>query len=333
MEEVILITGGSGFIGTNLVELLISKGYENIINIDKSPPLKKSHSVYWREGNIMDEEKFHSILITAAPGIVIHLAARTDTLSSRLEDYNENTTGTQKVINAIKKVPSVKHFINTSTQYVYKSLENPIQLKDDDYKPHTTYGYSKVLGEEYTRKGELQCAWTIVRPANIWGPWHMRYPLELWRIIDKGMYLHPGSKEVIRTYGYVKNIAHQIVGIIEAPLETVDKKTYYLGDLPIDSYLWLNELSEQLTGKNVKRLPTIIFKSMARAGDVLRKFKIPFPLYSERYHNMVEDYVAPTNVTIESFGVQEFDLTKNVAETIGWVKGEGKSFFDYWRNK
>ena len=326
----ILITGASGFIGTNLVELLIAKKYDNIVNLDKAPPLKEAHRPYWVEGNIMDEEKMKALFAEKQPDVVIHLAARTDTLSDDINDYAENTVGTQNVLNAIKATPSVKHAIITSTQYVYKSLAAPFQDKDDSYVPHTIYGQSKVLTEQYTRNANLNCAWTIVRPANIWGPWHMRYPLELWRIIDKGMYIHPGKKEVIRTYGYVKNIAHQIVAIMEADLKSVDKKTYYLGDMPIDSYVWLNELSQQLTGKKVKRFPMLFFQSLSLTGDILNKFKLRFPLYSERFHNMIEDYYAPTNITIDQFGLSNPDLKANVKESIDWVKGEGKQFFNYW---
>lgn len=329
----IAITGGSGFIGTNLIDLLISKGYNDIINIDKANPYKLLHQDFWVEGNIMDLNKIQEILTTFNPEVLIHLAARTDTLSSNIEDYAENTTGTQNVINAVKNVASIKRLIITSTQYVYKSLEKPFPDKDNEYKPHTTYGESKVRTEELTRHADLNCSWTIVRPANIWGPWHMRYPIELWKMIDKGMYIHPGKKEVIRTYGYVKNIAHQLLSIMEAPLEAVDKKTYYLGDLPIDSYVWLNEVALQLTKKKVRRFPVLFFKSLSLIGDVLKKFKIPFPLYKERYRNMVEDYAAPTAITVKRFGVSESDLKKNVEETINWIKGEGKDFFAYWKDK
>ncbi|MEJ5961333.1 NAD-dependent epimerase/dehydratase family protein [Pedobacter immunditicola] len=329
----ILITGGSGFIGTNLIDLLLSKGYNNIVNLDKGSPVKKSHSDYWVNENIMNLEGMTKIFEKCQPEVVIHLAARTDTLSNNLYDYEENTIGTENVLNAIKKTPSVKHSIITSTQYVYKSTEKPFQLKDDDYIPHTTYGQSKVLTEQYTRSANLNCAWTIVRPANVWGPWHMRYPMELWRIIDKGLYFHPGSGKVIRTYGYVKNIVYQILQIMEADPLRINQKTYTLGDLPIDSYQWLNELSIQLTGKRVKRLPILIFKSLSLTGDVLRRFRFPFPLYSERFHNMIEDYYAPTNITISEFGVSHPDLKDNVKESIEWVKGEGAVYFDYWKNR
>ncbi len=329
---VILITGGSGFIGTNLIDTLLLKGY-TVVNFDKSMPLKKAQTSLWVKGNIMNLLDLQTAFTNYKPNVVIHLAARTDTLSNNIEDYKENTLGSKNVLDVINQNSSVKHAVITSTQYVYKSLGNPFQLYDDDYKAHTVYGQSKVITEQYTREANLNCAWTIIRPTNIWGPWHMRYPLELWKIIDKGFYIHPGKKEVIRTYGYVKNIVYQIVGIIESDLSKVDKKTYYLGDLPIDSYIWLNELSLQFIGKKVKRFPILFFQSLAFIGDVLRKFKVPFPLYAERFHNMVENYYAPTNIAINEFGLSHPNLKENIKESIEWVKTEGLEFFDYWKNK
>ena len=219
------------------------------------------------------------------------------------------------------------------TQYVYKDKVTPFGLTDDSYAPHTVYGISKKMDEEYIRKSGMKCKWTIFRPCNVWGPWHMRYPNELWKFIAKGMYVHPSKKPVIRTYAYVKNLVRQLDAIMNAPDELSDKKTYYLGDMPIDSYVWLNALSKEITGKNIKRVPKFFFGAGALVGDFLRFFGINFPLYSMRYRNMIEDFYAPSNVTIALFGAFSQSYEQNVKETIDWLRGEGKGYFEYWRNR
>lgn len=328
---IILITGGSGFIGTNMIELLEEKGIQSIINYDKNRPTKPNQEKYWVQGNIMDEVYFDAVLAKHKVDTVIHFAARTDTLSDNLEDYKENHEGTQHILNVLQKYSKIKRLIVASTQYVYKSSESYMPLNNKDFKPHTVYGQSKVLTEQYLHSADLKCIWTIVRPTNIWGPWHMRYPTELWKIIDQGIYFHPVSHPVIRTYGYVKNVVHQVFQMLVADVELVDKKTYYIGDLSIDSYSWINEFSLQLNGNKVKRLPTFVFSLAAKSGDVLRKFKIPFPLYTKRFQNMVEDYPAPTEPTIELFGQAEASLQLNVEETVNWLKTDGKNYFEYWK--
>ena len=67
----LLITGGSGFIGTNLIDILKSK-YDTIINIDKNRPNKESHFCYWRECDILDYEKLSKIISDFQPKYIIH---------------------------------------------------------------------------------------------------------------------------------------------------------------------------------------------------------------------------------------------------------------------
>lgn len=329
-DDFILITGASGFIGTNLIELFEEKGY-SFVNYDKADATKKDQHLYWHEGNIMDKEALAAAFDKYRPTIVIHLAARTDTLSDKLEDYIENTEGTENVVNEIMKHDYIKHALFASTQYVYKDKTIPFGLTDDSYAPHTVYGISKKMDEEYIRMSGMKCKWTIFRPCNVWGPWHMRYPNELWKFIAKGMYVHPSKKPVIRTYAYVKNLVKQLDAIMNAPDELQDKKTYYLGDMPIDSYVWLNTLSKEITGKEIKRIPKYFFWIGAVVGDFLRFIGMKFPLYSVRYRNMIEDYYAPSNATIKLFGAFNQSYEENVKETVDWLKGDGACFFDYWK--
>jgi nucleoside-diphosphate-sugar epimerase len=331
-KDIILITGGSGFIGTNLIEAFEENEY-TIINFDKNPPVKKSQEAYWHQGNIMNPENLELVFDKYQPTIVIHLAARTDTLSNKLDDYTENTKGTENVITEIKKHDYIKHVIIVSTQYVYKSREIPFGLNDNYYKPHTIYGESKRIAEEITRHSNMNCKWTIVRPCNVWGPWHMRYPNELWKIIAKGLYVHPSRKPVIRTYAYVKNLVHQLIGILNAEDSIVNGKTFYLGDMPVDSYIWLNELSLQLRHKNIIRVPKLFFGIGAIVGDVIKHWiGINFPLYSMRYRNMIEDFYAPSNIAVHLFGTYNDNHTDNVRETIEWLETEGKNYFEYWKH-
>ena len=47
---------------------------------------------------------------------------------------------------------------------------------------------------------------------------------------------------------------------------------------------------------------------------------------------MIEDFYAPSNVTIALFGAFSQSYEQNVKETIDWLRGEGKEYFDYWKN-
>ncbi len=331
-EDFILITGASGFIGTNLIELFEEKGYR-FVNYDKADATKKDQHKYWHKGNIMDKDALAAAFDKYKPTIVIHLAARTDTASNKLEDYIENTEGTENVVNEIKKHDYIKHALFASTQYVYKDRLVPFGLTDDSYAPHTTYGVSKKMDEEYIRASGMKCKWTIFRPCNVWGPWHMRYPVQLWKMLDQGRYVHPGKRPVVRTYAYVKNLVKQLDAIMNAPDEMSNHKTYYLGDMPYDAYEWTNLFLKALNGKTVKRVPKFILACGALVGDFLGLFGVQFPLYSVRYRNMIEDYYAPSNVTIALFGGFQQDVETNIKETVAWLEGEGADLFEYWKKR
>ena len=59
--EKIIITGGSGFIGTNMVEFYLDKGLE-ILNLDIAKPLKQQHGLYWKECDINDAKQIKNII-------------------------------------------------------------------------------------------------------------------------------------------------------------------------------------------------------------------------------------------------------------------------------
>lgn len=311
----LLVTGGSGFIGTNLIDALLERELQ-VLNLDICSPKKVSHQAFWRECDIMDFDMTLSLFEKFKPTHVIHLAARTDTLSNKIEDYIVNVEGTFNILKCIQSTPEVERVIITSSQFAFGPPGIP--KNDEDYNPIGAYGQSKVLTEKATRSVGLSCEWTIVRPTNIWGPWHPRYPHEFWRVLKKGYYIHPGGV-TIRSYGYVKNVAFQMVRILEAPSSLVDKKVYYLGDSPIPLLNWVNGFARAITGKQAKVMPRYLIKMIAAVGTLLSGVGVRFPITLSRYRSMTEDYYSPMDITIQSFGIPPYSLEDGIKETIEWL--------------
>ena len=194
---------------------MLSSGH-NVANIDIAPPKVSSQTECWQKCDVLDQAKLDLAFARFKPTHVIHLTARTDVEGKTIEDYMVNTVGTSNVLSAINKVSSVERVIITSTQFVYQN-GGSVPSGDRDYAPYTVYGESKVMTEELTRNACLKCIWTIIRPTNIWGPWHPRYPFEFWKTLSQGRYLHPGKKKVMRSYGYVGNVIWQIIKYLKRP--------------------------------------------------------------------------------------------------------------------
>jgi len=312
----ILVTGGSGFIGTNLIDMLLERGIQ-FINLDIKPPSKESHQAYWRKCDILDLELTTGIFNEFRPTHVIHLAARTDTLSDHLDDYEVNTKGTANILQCIKAQTGIQRIIITSSQFVCAPPGTP--KNDEDYDPIGAYGKSKVITEKMTRSADLICAWTIIRPTNIWGPWHPRYPKEFWLVLKRGLYVHPGGRPAIRSYGYVKNVVIQMLKILEAPSALVDKKVFYLGDPPLSLIDWVNGFSLAITGKPARIIPRRLFKMLAMIGSALGILDIRFPIQLSRYRSMTEDYLSPMEATIINFGAPDYSLEGGIKETVAWL--------------
>jgi nucleoside-diphosphate-sugar epimerase len=312
----ILVTGGSGFIGTNLVAFYRERGVQ-LMNIDWNPPLDPDQRPYWRELDIMDQAAVENAFKEFDPTHVIHLAARTDT--DELVDvdaYRQNHEGTRVLLEVVKQHPGIERIIVTSTQFVCEAGYQPAH--DLDFKPFTVYGESKRRTEMVTREAKLNCAWTIIRPTTIWGPWSLRYRDVMFKVMRKGLYFHPGKGRVIRSYGYVGNVVWQIDRMLTVPRALVDRQVLYVGDRPFDLKEWVEVVSKELTGKPVRYIPTGLIRLLAWGGDVLKAVHIPFPISSGRFRSMTSDYVTPMDKTIQVVGEAPWTMQEGVKAMVRW---------------
>ena len=316
----ILITGGSGFIGTHYLLSSIKKGLE-ILNIDCVAPKRIDLIKYWKDCNILDFEKFSEIFRSFQPSIVLHFAANTNTNGKTLEDYSSNTIGTKNVLDTIKKTPSISRVIITSSQHVRKpgtGLSSNIQ----EYFPHGLYGESKVITEKFTINSSLDCVWTIIRPTTIWGPYHNHLANGLWKIMKKGLYLHPKNDQVIRSYGYVKNLVWSIDRILEAQEALINKKIYYLGDDLIKQSEWVDAFSLALIGRKTIKIPKFLIYLLSKFGDLVSNFSLDFPMNSSRYFNLTTTNPVPVRESISLFGKPPVSLAVGIEETVTWLNSE-----------
>jgi nucleoside-diphosphate-sugar epimerase len=319
----VFVTGGSGFIGTRVIEE-ISSLYPDaeVLNVDREEPKLSKHLQYWHKGDLLDSSTFMEAVKEFRPTHAIHMAARTDDSGTALDDYRVNMEGSANFIKAVKAAGSVERTVFYSSQYVVRP--GPLPKSDREYRPVNLYGESKSRMEEMVREDTgLPGIWTIVRPTNIWGPWHPRYAQEFWLVVKKGRYLHPGGAPVIRAYGYVGNVAEYTVKILAAPADAVSGKTFYLGDRPGDIKLWASAFTRALTGREPLVVPRPILRGIALIGDMVKATGHSFPLFTSRYRSMTQSYLINMTPTIEVLGEAKYSLEDGVEETVAWLKSLG----------
>ena len=316
----LLVTGGSGFIGTNLIDEFKER-VDQLLNLDIQSPLDSTQSKFWRTADILNKSQLAEAFAEFQPQWVIHLAARADCDENTTVEkgYRVNVEGTANVLEAIRATRSIERVIITSSQFVCGP--GPLPRDDEDYFPETVYGQSKVIAEQLTRRAKLDCCWTIIRPTNIWGPWHLRYRREFWRIVERGWYVHPGRQPVIRCYGYVKNVIDQIRRILKLPNDSACGKVLYLGDPPADLLEWTNGFSRALAGRAVRVVPRFMMRMLALLGDIPTAITgRPFYINSSRYRSMITNYHTPMQPTFDLLGPNPHSLLDSVNETVAWLR-------------
>lgn len=311
----VLITGGSGFIGTNLIESLEDQGF-NILNIDKAEPLNHDQIKFWKNLNIMDLSNLEEAVVDFNPNYLVHLAAKADLRGKTLEDYKENIEGVSNIIQAIKRCNNIKKAIFASTTLVCKAGYLPKNMTD--YCPVNLYGESKKLGEIIVRDHDIPSKWIIVRPTSIWGPWIVQTSYNLFfKMIMSGHYLNLSKKRSgVKTFGFVLNIVKQIETLM---FNKLDRKVFYLGDKePYIVSEWADEISYSFRGKKNIQIPFCLLKVLALVGDFLKLLKINFPISSFRLMNMTIKY--ETDIDKELFSEEPFTRKEGVEKTLNWFK-------------
>lgn len=325
MTHRILVTGGSGFIGTNLVEFFLSNGYE-VLNIDINAPADKSHTQVFKKVDILKYSALVSVFDEFAPTEVVHLAAQTDLLGGKSYDYYAaNTTGVQNMVEAISNQPSIQRSFFASTKLICETGYTP--TSNDDYCPDNLYGKSKVQGEEIVKNSTtMKCAWCIVRPTSIWGPWSTLPSTSYGRFfqtVSRGHYFHPGRMDTLKSFGYIGNTVFQIKKLIDASIEQINKKVFYLSDYePFTIKDWADTISMKMNHKKPYTMPDILVKFLTKVGDLtkLLGYKDP-PISTFRLKNMnAETSEIPLEQIKSITGPLPYTMQQGVEETIEWLK-------------
>jgi GlcNAc-P-P-Und epimerase len=315
----ILITGGSGFVGTNLVDYLCAHGLE-VLNFDLKPPLNRNQERFYRAGDILDQALLAKILCEFHPEYIVHLAARTDLMDNSVDNYEANTKGVQSLIDAIKRQQSVHRVIFASTRYVHCTERQP--AGDSEYSPFTAYGESKVLGEQMVRRSGLETSWLLVRPTSIWGPWFDIPYKVFFAAVRKGVYVHPAREKLFKSYGFVGNVAHQIYAFLLAPVTLVHMRTFYVADYqPLEVREFAELIRMRFGAPQVREAPLALMKALAAGGDLMKKLGVPNPpLTSFRLNNLRAQMVYDLSSTEKIVGPLPYDLKQGVERTVEWMQ-------------
>ncbi|HZW10445.1 MAG TPA: NAD(P)-dependent oxidoreductase [Phycisphaerales bacterium] len=212
----ILVTGGSGFIGSYFLERLAEQGHELVVLDLVDPPGRAPRHTFYK-GDIRDR----AALERAMSGCerVIHLAAAHHDFGIEYDTYfSVNERGSRTMCEVLDDL-GVRDVVFYSTVAVYGEAPEP-HHEEADKKPNTPYGASKLAGEavfrEWTEKGGgRRCL--VIRPTVTFGPRNFANMYSLIRQVHSGKYFEFGPGENIKSLSYVENT-------VDATLFLLDKQ-------------------------------------------------------------------------------------------------------------
>ena len=312
----VLITGGSGFIGGEIVRQLSYQGVE-MLNVDFQSPLRSGQERYWCRCDVRDRNRLAEVICEFAPNHIIHLASDIDVTMTRLEEYETTIEGTRNLVELSQRLPNLKRFVHISTQFVVTPGVRP--KSETDFHPYTLYGEAKARSEMIVR-GSGRADWVILRPTIIWGPWHPAFRDGIWKYIANRCYLHPSAKQpIMRCYGYVENTAEQIIRLASVDISRTGRRVFYVGDGTIDQTRWVDGFAIALTGQPAQKVPKFVLFGLGQIGEGCKKVGVRFPMDKGRYFRMTTTSDIDLEPTVSLVGTPKIAIEDGIRETVDWL--------------
>ncbi len=215
-----LVTGGTGFVGSHLVELLLSEGHEVtclVRSAAKAEALFEARRPHVVQGQLDDTQTIRK----AASGvdIVFHVAGVTSARSRR-EFFAVNEGGTRAVLEAMPA--GLRRFVLVSSLAAGGPATRGQPLQGTERpSPITIYGASKLAAELAVRGSRFP--WTILRPPPVYGPRDVEF-LRVFRLARGPIFPVFGAGRQELTFIYVEDLAR---ALLAAEADAAVERVYY----------------------------------------------------------------------------------------------------------
>lgn len=281
----IAVIGGSGFVGTHLIDILLKSQECEILNIDKSRSRK--FPLITSIGNVLDL----SMLVSSLKNmdVVILLAAEhRDDVAPASKYYDVNVKGMENTLEAME-ANGIKRIIFTSSVAVYGlNKENPNE--ETIVQPFNHYGESKLRAEKILQKWyELHPHWNIniIRPTVIFGEGNRGNVYNLFNQISGGRFIMIGSGNNQKSMCYIGNIVafiqyliltktngYNLYNYVDKPDLSTNDLVYHIGKMlekkipPLYIPYWLGILG----GYGFDVMAFILRRKLSISSVRIRKF-------------------------------------------------------------
>lgn len=253
----ILVTGGAGFIGTNLVRALAAYPLKKLVVLDNLFSGRQENlvdlgsKIQFIEGSVEDYSLVRELVKDAE--VIFHLAARNIIVSTirPQDDFETNARGVFNVLEACREV-GIERVVYTSSVSVYGNVVHLPIVEDDPVYPLNPYAASKLCGESYCHAyfETYGVPVTIVRYSNVYGPYQSPtnpYCGVVSKFIERSIkgqaLLIHGDGEQTRDFTYVEDAVDATIRAATSPQALGE--TFNIGT---GIEVSINRLAELVTG-------------------------------------------------------------------------------------
>ncbi len=322
----VLVTGGTGFIGSHLVERLVAAGARVRCLVRRKSslaylPVDKIELVY---GELATGEG----LAQAVEGVqtIYHLAGVTK--STAVERfYTGNVRATENLLAAIEATPTKpERLVHVSTLAAVGPSDSNVPLTEDaEPHPLTHYGRTKLEAERVVRGSSFSSRTVIVRPPVVYGPRDTDVYL-VFRSACRGVALRIGREESYFTYIFVDDLVEMLMAAADA--QAAAGRTYFAGNPEPASWGQFNTAVAKLAGRKIHTVsvPPALAFTLAFLSEVNSRLRGKESILSrEKVREARCHYwVANTSRAERELDFQtRTSLDDGIAKTLTWYKNAG----------
>lgn len=306
----ILVTGGSGFIGSRLIPALLERGHE-VTNLDLVR--SSAEGALTVIGDVCDVDALTAI--AADHDAIVHLAAEHRDDVSPVSRYTEVNVGGSAAVIAAAEANGIERIVFTSTVAVY-GLDNSDAGEDSEPRPFNEYGRTKLQAERLFldwAKAEPERSLTVVRPSVVFGEGNRGNVYTLARQVHARRFLMVGDGSNRKSMAYVGNIVEYLADALTAPAGITVINYADKPDLSTRELLAVLRAAMGIRHGGALRLPLWLGLAGGYAIDGVAKVsRRTFPISAVR----IRKFVADTTVNTERLDATGYRPKHSLAEAI-----------------